>query len=346
MDEIKGADMFIQTRVFSEDVAYCAEIAGKEFQGKNVLITGACGMIGTMLCHAFLRAGAVVYGLDISEERARKRFLQWMEESRFVFVEHDITEPLILNSSVDFIIHAASNAYPKAFELDPTGTMLQNFTGVKYLLDFATKSMARLLYVSSGEVYGEGNGTDFEESYSGFIDILNPRACYPSAKRASETLCASYHTQYGTDVVIVRPSHIYGLTATEADTRAATQFLRAGAAGKDIVMKSKGEQVRSYTYIADCVAGMIFVLKNGISGEAYNIANEKSVVSIREVAEIIAEICDVRIRFELPDDAEQRSFNPVTRSVLSSKKLKALGFEGKYDIYGGVERTVRALKRD
>ena len=337
--------MLTESSVYNEDLKYICSYIGKELNGKTVLITGVCGMIGGCIADAILTSDydIKVIGLDINEDRAKIRFADYRNTDSFVFKTQNISEPFELQMNCDYIIHAASNAYPKAFDEDPVGTMLANFDGVRHLLDYARMHKARVLYISSGEIYGQGDGRDFTEDYSGYVDITKPRSCYPSSKRAAETLCASYHKQYGVDVVMVRPSHVYGLTATAADTRAASQFVRDAVAGKNIIMKSKGEQIRSYTYVADCVAAILFVLQYGISGEAYNIAYENSAVSIRQMAEIIAELCDVQVVFELPSEDEQASYNPVTRSVLSGEKLKKLGFIGHYSIQDGLRRTVEYL---
>lgn len=134
-------------------------------------------------------------------------------------------EPLPLDFPLDYIIHGASNASPKRYATDPVGTMKSNLWGVSNLLELAKEKKARLLYISSGEVYGEDDGIDFVETHSGYVNCLNPRACYPSSKRASETLCIAYKEQYGVNVVIARPCHIYG-TDIERDDRAFAQFLR------------------------------------------------------------------------------------------------------------------------
>lgn len=335
--------MLTENRIFIEDIDYISSTITQDINAKHFLVTGACGMIGTMLSYALINAGAVVYGLDISEKRANERFSKYIDDGKFIFINADITKPLCFENDVDYIIHAASNAYPKSFELDPVGTMLQNFYGIKSLLDYSIDKSAKLIYISTGEVYGQYSGEDFTEQSYGYIDILNPRSCYPSAKRASETLLASYVKQYNAQAVIARLSHVYGLTATASDTRASTAFIRNGIAGEDIVMKSRGEQVRSYTYIADSAAAILYVLFNGQNGEAYNIAFDNSIISIKDMAEVIAEVCSVEVKFEIPDEGEKASFNPATRSVLDGEKLRRLGYIGKYDIKKGIRRTVDAL---
>ena len=158
------------------------------------------------------------------------------------------------------------------------------------------------------------------------MDILNPRACYPSSKRAAETMCATYQEEYGVDFVVVRPGHIYGPTITESDSRASAQFTRLAVKGKDIVMKSAGTQLRSYTYTLDCASAIIAVLTCGGMGEAYNISNSNSIVTIREFAECMTEISGVKLIFEQSSNKEKRSYNLMDNSSLNSEKLESLGW--------------------
>ena len=335
------------SRMYLEDLDYiCRYIDVKALREKKVLITGVTGMIGSMLADAFLKCGVVeVYGVGRSKKRAEERFGDSEKWKRFHFIEHNVIDPFRSNEKFDFIIHAASNAYPKMFDQDPVGTMLANFNGLYNLLEFAKGSESRIVYISSGEVYGQGDGSDFVENNYGFVDITDPRSCYPSAKRAAETLCVAYKKQYSVNVSIARLSHTYGPTATNADTRAATQFIQNGVDGKPIIMKSRGEQIRSYTYIADAVAAIICIMLRGENGEAYNVAYDGGIVSIYEMAKLVSSICNVEIQFAFPDLREKKSYNPVLRSVLSSKKIKEIGFEGHYDIKMGLWRTIQ-IKKD
>ena len=157
----------------------------------------------------------------------------------------------------DYMVHGASNASPKRYATDPVGTMKSNLGGGSNLLELTKEKKARLLYISSGEVYGEGDGSDFTEDYSGYVDCLNPES-YPSSRMSSETLCVSYKEQYGVDVVIARPCHIYG-SDIERDDRAFAQFLRKAKAGEDILLKSDGSQVRSYCHVDDCASALLYI---------------------------------------------------------------------------------------
>lgn len=295
----------------------------------NILITGATGLIGSRLVELLLAEGGChVFAAGRNEERAQKRFSSFTENPHYHFMKHDVTEPLSYDTDFDYIIHAASNASPNFFANNPVEVMTANILGVKHLLDYGMcHNMKRFLYVSTGEVYGEGDGRVFTEDYQGYVDITSPRSCYPSSKRAAETLCAAYGKEYGIDYVIARPCHTYGPGFTEQDNRVYAQFIRNVLRGEDIVMKSTGSQMRSWIYVDDCANAILTILRKGTCGEAYNIADESSNISIRELAEMIAEIGSRKVVIDIPTDAEKSGYNPVTKSVFSTAKLQALGWE-------------------
>ncbi|MBO5204838.1 MAG: NAD-dependent epimerase/dehydratase family protein [Prevotella sp.] len=258
---------------------------------KNILVTGATGLIGSALVDLFMEEGLHdVYAAGRNEERAKRRFAKYTGNSRFHFVRHDVCRPLDGDTRYHLIVHAASGADPRSFSTDPVGVMTANIDGVRNLLDYGRNhGMERLLYVSSGEVYGSDNGEKlWREEDSGYVDTMTPRACYPSSKRAAETLCVAYAAQYGLDVVVARPCHTYGANFTESDNRAYAQFMRNVVNGEDIVLNSDGSQYRSWIYVKDCAEALRTILYKGVSGTAYNVADEQSCVTIKELAELIA----------------------------------------------------------
>lgn len=204
--------------------------------------------------------------------------------------------------------------------------------------------MKRFLFVSSGEVYGESDGRIFTEDYSGYVDCMSPRSCYPSSKRAAETLCVSYMSEYGAGVVIARPCHTYGPDFSENDNRVYAQFIRNALRGEDIVMKSTGSQFRSWSYVVDCASAILYILLKGKNGEAYNIADEASNISIRELAEITASMVGRKVVMEVPDETERKGYNPVSKSVYSVEKLKTLGWQPVTSIKDGIRKTINHLQ--
>ena len=315
-----------------------------KLSGCNILITGATGLIGGCLVETLMmnpKRDYHVYASGRNEERAQKRFKGFFTNPAFHFIQYDVMQPLTSDVNYDYIIHAASNASPNFFANNPVEVMKANIYGVSNLLDYGKEhGLKRFLYVSSGEVYGEGDGREFTEDYSGYVDITSPRSCYPSAKRAAETLCVSYAAEYGVDVVIARPCHVYGPYFTESDNRVYAQFIRNVLRGEDIVMKSSGEQYRSWCYVVDCVSALLFILLNGEKGQAYNVADSSSNITIRELACLIAGIEGKKVLFCNPDENERRGYNVVSQSVFSVEKLKALGWDVSESLNENLESTI------
>lgn len=329
-------------RIFEQDLPW------EKLSGANILVTGATGLIGGCLVETLLlnpKRDYQVYASGRNKERAMLRFKNFADDATFHFVEYDVMQPFRNDVHFDYIVHAASNANPKFYATQPVEVMKANFDGVANLMEYGINhGMKRFLYVSSGEVYGEGDGRVFTEDYSGYVDCAKPRSCYPSSKRAAETLCVSYAAEYGADIVIARPCHIYGPHFTEQDNRVYAQFIRNVLHDEDIVMKSTGEQFRSWCYVVDCVSALLHILLKGTNGEAYNIADAESNISIRELAETIADIGGRKVVIDIPDADEKRGFNPVTKSVFSTGKLVSLGWKPRNHIMSGLSNTIKEIK--
>lgn len=318
---------------YSQDILniFQADLPWDKLAGSNILVTGATGLIGGCLVDALMMNPMKDYHVFASgrnEERAKKRFVSFINDPAFHFLQHDVLEPLLGDVTFHYIIHAASNASPNFFAQKPVEIIKSNIIGVVNLMEYGLQhGMKRFLYVSSGEVYGEGDGRVFTEEYSGYVNCATPRACYPSSKRATETLCVSYAAEYGADVVIARPCHTYGPHFTEQDNRVYAQFIRNVLRGEDIVMKSTGEQFRSWCYVVDCVSALLHILLKGEKSEVYNIADSNSNISIKELAETIASIGGKRVIIAMPDNEEKRGFNIVSKSLFDTEKLKKLGWQ-------------------
>lgn len=313
---------------------------------KNILITGACGLIGSAVVELILHSypNCQVFALTRNFQQAERRFKNNINNNRLHFVVGDVNTPLNGNETYHFIINAASNANPKAFSVDPVGTFWTNINGTKNLLDYGMKhGLERFLYVSSGEVYGEG-GKVWTEADSGYVNSMTIRSCYPTSKRAAETLCVAYAQQYGIDMVVARPCHTYGPFYTEQDSRAYAQFVRNAIAGQDIVMKSLGEQCRSWLYVEDCATAIITILLKGINGEAYNVADEHSCVTIRELAETIADMAGVKVIFDVPSEVEKKGFTPIRTALFDTSKVRTLGWLPQYTLKEAIRKTIEQQK--
>lgn len=331
---------------YFEDIhkAALSELPWDKLNGCNILVTGATGLIGSTLIEVLMSRPArnyKVYAAGRNQDRAMRLFSAFAGDSDFVFLQYDVMEPLHSDVCFHYIIHAASNASPNFFVSNPVEVMMANIIGTRNLLDYGKEhGLRRFLFVSSGEVYGEGDGRVFTEDFSGYVNPVSPRSAYPSSKRAAETLCVAYHSEYGMDTVIARPCHVYGPNFTESDNRVYAQFIRNVLRGEDIVLKSTGSQFRSWCYSVDCAAALLYILLKGETCNAYNIADENSNISIRELAEMIARIGDRQVVFDLPSDVERNGYNPVSKSVFSAERLKSLGWQPAGTMSDDLEVTI------
>lgn len=312
-------------------------------RNKSILITGANGLIGSYIADYLYylsieqNLGITIYAMSRSMSKLENCFIG----KNIQLVEQDLNLPLNFSKKVNFIIHTASNAHPIAYSQDPVGTMKTNLIGTMNLLELAKDCGAKFLYLSTGEIYGNNTDHAFTEDDLGVVDTKLSRSCYPESKRAGETLCMAYHSQYGIDVNIARLCYVYGATITGTNSRADAQFLRNALNGEDIVMKSEGLQRRTYCYVADCVCGLLKILLEGKDGEFYNIANPNSIVSVREYAQTLADISGVKLIFQLPDDIEKRGYSKPADSILDATKLINLGWKPLFGIKEGLTNTYK-----
>lgn len=322
---------------------------------KTVLITGASGMLGSCLVDLLSVWNETqdnpcrIAALSRDLEAAKERFGPVWTKEWFSFYPQNVCEPLDgLPEHVDYIIHAASNADPVSMAKYPVDTLMANVLGTKNLLDYGlAHGMKRFLFVSSGEVYGQPNANmdDFTEDYCGPLDLSSPRTCYPEGKRAAEVLCQSYISQYGVDAVIAHPCHLFGPTMTGRDSRAVSEFLRRAAAGEDIALKSAGALERSHCYVVDAVAAVLLVLRDGVRGEAYNIADRRYQMTIREFSEQAAAAGGCRVVYQNPAELERAGYSRASRMVLDAAKIRALGWEPGDWGNEAIQKTVDILRQ-
>lgn len=345
---------------YTEDLKYVAKLSlpWEKLEKKTILLSGATGLVGSFLIDALIFRNEN-FGSDIgivalgrNKQRIYDRFGLSRDTDTFRAVVQDVNDdlnPELKEIKADFVLHLASNTHPLQYSTDPIGTVITNIIGLKNMLDYAADTAAeRFVFSSSVEVYGENRGDTeyFAEDYLGYIDCNTLRAGYPESKRAGEALCQAYMKQRGLDVVIPRLSRTYGPSMLKSDTKAISQFIKKGVDGEDIILKSEGTQLYSYSYVADAVSGLLYCLLLGKSGEAYNIADPGSDITLKDMAGLIADYAGKKVVFEIPDATEAAGYSKATKAILDSSKLKGLGWSAKYDMKDGLIRTIEVLREN
>ena len=346
-------------KYYNEDVEYVSmlPLPWEKLQDKTVLLSGASGMIGSFLIDVLMFRNKIfgmncsIFALSRNTKKAEERFSAHSSNTLLQFLNSDINTALVFPDlgHVDYVFHFASNTHPVQYASDPIGTITTNIIGLINMLEFAKSHNAeRFAFASSNEIYGENRGDTelFDELYCGYLDPNTLRGGYPESKRCGESLCQAYISQAGMDIVIPRFTRTYGPTMKMSDTKALSQFIKKGIDKENIVLKSAGTQVYSYQYVADSVSGFLTVLLCGKNGNAYNIADTSSDITLKELAEYIAEFSGTRVVFEMPDKLEASGYSKATRARLDGSKLRQLGWIPKYDIYTGLKRTLAILGGD
>lgn len=326
----------------------------QQLHGKTVLVTGANGFLPAYLVEALLylnevqSAGIQVLGLVRDPDRAALRFSAYSERSDLRLQAQDLGAPLAAGLKADVIIHAASQASPKYYGGDPVGTLKPNVLGTSALLDLAHDCKAsRFLFFSSGEVYGQpfDPSQPLAEDARGWVDPTAVRSCYAESKRMGEALCAAYAQQYGVPAVIVRPFHTYGPGMRLDDGRVFADLVADVVQGRDILLHSDGSARRAFCYLADATRGFFTVLLKGKVGEAYNIGDPASELSIADLAERLVRLFPEKgLKVLRQARAEGSGYLPsaIARSCPDTQKVGALGWKATTGIDEGFSRTIRS----
>lgn len=347
-------------KIIKEDLEfiYSSDINWSLFYNKTILITGANGFLPAYLVESLLylnykkpQNNVKVIALVRSLKNAQSRFSEYLNNLNLEFIEQDVCEPILKEIKVDYIIHAASQASPKYYGIDPVGTISANVMGTINLLNFSRfNNIKSFLFFSSSEVYGELSSSQMpaKEHVFGYIDPTNVRACYSESKRMGENICISYNHQFAIPIKIVRPFHTYGPGMKLDDGRVYADFVSDILNNKDICMLSDGSATRAFCYLSDATIGFFKVLLNGINGEAYNVGNPNEEYSILELAEIIVNIypeknLKVNKHIRLEDHSYLKSI--VSRNSPDISKISnSLNWEPIMSVTSGFKRTIESFK--
>ncbi len=306
-----------------------------EFAEKTVFITGSTGLIGSTLTEALLYANEKrkldlkILALVRDVGKAKERFADQLEAhgGSLQFIVGNVEELPQIQDNIDYIIHGASQTSSKAFIEHPVETIRTSVIGTENILKLAyKKNVSSMVYLSSMEVYGHPErGHKVSEDEYGTFSPFDLRNSYPLSKQLCEMMCCAYANEYNVPVKIARLTQTFGPGIHYNDNRIFAEFEHCVIEKRDIVLKTKGETERSYIYAADAVSAILTILLKGISGTAYNVADENTYCSIADMAEKAAKSGNINVRFEIEDEKENGYPDPLYMD-LDTSRLKELGW--------------------
>lgn len=313
----------------------------------RILITGGTGLIGSMLarCLLALNAGIHIF-LPVRDMNKAERMYSEDEKEYIHLIACDLIDYLSsLKCPFDYIIHCASPTNGSYMCNNPVETFELAVRSTQHILSYARRYKVKgIVYVSSLEYYGQNlDDHIITEEMQGYIDPFSPRSSYPMGKRAAEYLCTAYAAEYGVSVKIARLTQTFGSGIATTDNRVFAQFARSIIQGNDIVLHTSGESAKPYCYTTDCVSAILMILLKGVDGEAYNVANQDTYISIRELAEYLRDKFNPQIRVIVEEHSEL-GYAPITKLHLSVEKLMALGWKPKYGLKEMFERLIESMK--
>ena len=316
------------------DIIMNNQIDWECFRDARVLVTAATGRLGMYFVEALLKAdidlnlNMNVIALARNEEKLKKVFGASLKLPNLHVLIQDITEPIAVSERIDYIIHTAGAASPQDFSSHPVETLWGHVQGTRNVLELAKKNPgAKVFYVSTVEIYGEPViERPIGEDDFGVLRCDHSRACYPEAKRLCEAMLASYEAEYGVRYAGARLCHTLGPGIALDDGRAFAEFLQCVLEGRDIVLHTAGDAARTYTYVADAVGAMLLALTKG-NEHYYNIANVNNLITIRDLAELIAGLDPrkkVQVRFDNAD--AKLKYLPFTLGIMDVSRIMDLGW--------------------
>lgn len=322
----------------------------EELRGKSIAITGATGLLGSCMVHCLL---------ELNREKDLRlqiiAIVRNLEKAKHLFQDAPITykvydfgqeEKLALDGKADYLVHFASPTASQYFVTQPVETMLTGMHGTEQVLKMAREQgMESSVYVSSLEVYGSvyDDAEPLTEDKQGYIDPMQTRSSYPVAKRAAECLCHAYAQEYGVHVKTARLAQTFGAGVAKDDNRVFAQFARNVIAGEDIVLHTTGELSRCYCYTTDAIEAILYILLRGKDGEAYNVANEESYISIIDMAKFLCREFNPNIQ-PVVELKEGMGYSPMTKLRLSCEKVHELGWKPRHDLRTMFDRLILSMK--
>ena len=301
----------------------------------NIVITGGSGFVGSYLCEKLINDGHKIIVIDNLLTGSTENINDLLDNENFSFIEQDVQDHIEIEDKVDYVLHFASAASPKAYTEHPVNTLKAGSVGTINTLGLAKKHSAEYLLASTSEVYGDPLISPQNEEYWGNVNPNGERSMYDEAKRFAEAAVATYSRSYGLKTKIVRIFNTYGPRMQLNDGRVVTNFIVQALRNENITIYGDGTQTRSFSYVEDTVAGIISLM-NSTEYDVFNIGNPNE-MTVGELAEKIIKLTDStsEIKYlELPND------DPKQRKPDITKAKTKLNWEPKVNLDEGLAKTI------
>ena len=301
----------------------------------NIVITGGSGFVGSYLCEKLINDGHKIIVIDNLLTGSTENINDLLNNENFSFIEQDVQDHIEIKDKVDYVLHFASAASPKAYTEHPVNTLKAGSVGTINTLGLAKKHSAEYLLASTSEVYGDPLISPQNEEYWGNVNPNGERSMYDEAKRFAEAAVATYSRSYGLKTKIVRIFNTYGPRMQLNDGRVVTNFIVQALRNENITIYGDGTQTRSFSYVEDTVAGIISLM-NSTEYDVFNIGNPNE-MTVGKLAEKIIELTDStsEIKYlELPND------DPKQRKPDITKAKTKLNWEPKVNLDEGLAKTI------
>ena len=302
----------------------------------NIVITGGSGFVGSYLCEKLINDGHKIIVIDNLLTGSTENISNLLDNENFSFIEHDVQDHIEIEDNVDYVLHFASAASPKAYTEHPVNTLKAGSVGTINTLGLAKNHSAEYLLASTSEVYGDPLISPQNEEYWGNVNPNGERSMYDEAKRFAEAAVATYSRSYGLKTKIVRIFNTYGPRMQLNDGRVVTNFIVQALRNENITIYGDGTQTRSFSYVEDTVAGIISLM-NSTEYDVFNIGNPNE-MTVGQLAEKIVELTDStsEIKYlELPND------DPKQRKPDITKAKTKLNWEPKVNLEDGLTKTIK-----
>ena len=307
---------------------------------KTTLVTGCCGFIGSNMCDFLIKKGYNVIGIDNLLTGKIENISEFIDNTNFSFIKHDICFPIKIDAKVDEIMHFASTASPADYLKYPIETLKVGSTGTENVLKIGLKNNAKVIVASTSEIYGDPLEHPQKESYFGNVNPVGPRGVYDEAKRYLEAMTMAYNNKKNLDTKIVRIFNTYGPKMRYNDGRAIPNFINQMLRNEDITIYGDGTQTRSFCYIDDTIEGIYKLLKSNYKMPV-NIGNtdEHTILElINKIKKLVPNKSNI-VFLKIPEN------DPKVRRPDISLANKILKWKPKIELSTGLKQTINYFKR-